>query len=288
MKNINKPLFDQWLVGVTDSEGTFGLYNQNGKWNLVYKITQSNYNTRMLYYIKKQLGVGSIVTSGKISSFFLKNINNINKYIIPIFDKYALLTKKQFNYLNFKQAFLILNDVNKTKQEKDRKLFYLKNKRLPLNYVSSILLNNLSNLEIKSVNEIKNIISKYWLVGFIEAEGSFYLVSKSDVRIVHGFTITQKLEKILLNGIKRILHILTKVVYKLKHNYYNINTTNSRAIENMILYFQNTMKGMKSLEYKIWSRSYNKDKGNYQKLLSIINIIRNMKINKSQRLPLLL
>ncbi|MCO8751360.1 hypothetical protein KLO70_18325 [Clostridioides difficile] len=85
----------------------------------------------------------------------------------------------------------------------------------------------------------------------MEAEGSFYLVSKDKTRIVHGFGISQKLDKIVLEGIRHILHISTLVKFKSKHNYYILDTTNSRAIENIIEYFQNTMKGMKSVEYKI-------------------------------------
>lgn len=33
----NKEWFEKWLVGITDGEGTFGFYNQNGKWVLVIK-----------------------------------------------------------------------------------------------------------------------------------------------------------------------------------------------------------------------------------------------------------
>jgi hypothetical protein len=76
-------------------------------------------------------------------------------------------------------------------------------------------------------------------------------VSKESDRIVHGFGITHKLDKIVLDSIRKILHIPTAVKYKYKHNFYSLDTTNSRAIENIIKYFDNTMKGMKSLEYKI-------------------------------------
>jgi L-rhamnose isomerase len=78
-------------------------------------------------------------------------------------------------------------------------------------------------------------MTKPRVVGFIEAEGSFYLVSKDKTRIVHGFGISQKLDSIVLYGIRRILHISTAVIFKSKHNYY-INTTNARAIENIIQY----------------------------------------------------
>jgi hypothetical protein len=88
-------------------------------------------------------------------------------------------------------------------------------------------------------------------VGFIEAEGSFYLVNKTSTRVVHGFALTQKLDKIVLYAIGIILHIKTAVRYKELHDHYILDTTNSRAIENIIDFFKNTMKGVKSLEYRI-------------------------------------
>lgn len=36
------------------------------------------------------------------------------------------------------------------------------------------------------------------------------------------------------------------------------------------------MKGMKSLEYKIWARSYNKYKNNFNKLYKIRNLVKNL------------
>jgi hypothetical protein len=121
-------------------------------------------------------------------------------------------------------------------------------------------------------------MTKPWIVGFVEAEGSFYLVSKEQTKIVHGFGLTQKLDKIVLDSIKYILHIPTTVKYKSKHNYYILDTTNLRAIENIIKYFHNTMKGMKSVEYRIWARSFNKNKGDFIKLFKIREIIRKLKV----------
>jgi hypothetical protein len=37
------------------------------------------------------------------------------------------------------------------------------------------------------------------------------------------------------------------------------------------------MKGMKSLEYRIWARAYFKHKGDYDKLLKIRTIVRKIK-----------
>jgi len=68
---------------------------------------------------------------------------------------------------------------------------------------------------------------------------------------VHGFGLTSKLDGIVLQAIGLILHIPTKVRYKSNYNHYILDTTNSRAIENIQDYFKNTLKGMKSVEYRI-------------------------------------
>ncbi len=91
-----------------------------------------------------------------------------------------------------------------------------------------------------------------WLVGFTEAEGSFYLVSKEPTRIVHAFEITQKLDIIVLKAIAHILGISTCCGSKApqciwKKTYNTVVTTNSRSIANIIEYYSNTMKGMKAV-----------------------------------------
>ena len=58
--NQNKELFYQWLVGFTDGDGTFSITHSNGKWSLAFKLSQQEYNMRVLYFIKNQLGIGNI------------------------------------------------------------------------------------------------------------------------------------------------------------------------------------------------------------------------------------
>ncbi len=274
LKN-NKTWFEQWLVGMTDGDGTFHIAYQNGRWNLVYKIALSRYNLRALYYIKKELGVGSITKDNKKGQFVIRDRKKLAIAIFPIFDKYPLLTSKQFNYIKFKQAYNTLENTNLTKNEKYEILFKLKKESIPNNYISSAW--DKINLPLKTIFDATSVITKPWLVGFIEAEGSFYLVSKEQNRIVHGFGLTQKLDSVVLDGIRFILHIPTKVKFKSKYNYYLLDTTNSRAIYNIINYFYNTMKGMKSVEYRIWARSFNKHKGDFNKLYKVRDIIRKLK-----------
>lgn len=132
----------------------------------------------------------------------------------------------------------------------------IKKESIPKGYISNAW--NKTKLPFETVEDVTYVMTKPWVVGFIEAEGSFYLVSKDKARIVHGFGISLKLDEIVLEGIRRVLHIPTVIRFKSEHNYYILDTTNSRAIENIIEYFRNTMKGMKSLTFKLWVRAWRK------------------------------
>ena len=288
----NKDNFHQWLVGFTDGDGSFTISKSNGKWTLFFKLTQNTYNLRLLHFIKSQLGVGSIYVNAKNLSadFRIRDRKTIGSVILPIFEKFPLLTSKYHSYSKFKEAYYILENSNLTYPEKDKLLLELQSKKMAENYISPAW--EVVNYEVNNTNEAKLVMSKYWVIGFTEAEGSFYLVSKTPTRIVHAFEITQKLDVIVLKAISSILGI--KFAKKL--TYYSIVTTNSRAIENIISYFKNCMKGMKAVEFRIWERSYVKHKGGrsasqpasvrsatHEKLSKIREIIRNLrsiKLNK--------
>lgn len=270
----NKELFYQWLVGFTDGDGTFSISNSNGKWSLIYKLSQHEYNGRLLYFIKSQLDVGKINKEAKTKmvNYWIRDRKKLLEVIFPIFDNYPLLSSKYFNYLKIKEAYKILEDNNLTKIKRDELMLNLV-KRVPFSdYISPAwtIVNNI----VSNTNEANMVMSKAWLIGFTEAEGSFYLVNKTKDRIVHGFEITQKLDLIVLSSIGYILGIKTNS----KETYHTVVTTNSRSVENIIKYYNNTMKGMKSFEFKVWARCYVKHKGDFIKLNEIRSKIRSKKL----------
>jgi LAGLIDADG endonuclease len=276
-----KSNFHQWLVGFVDGDGSFTITYQKSntgklKWNLFFKISQSNYNLRVLYYIKKELGYGTVQleTKTNMADFRIRNKDIFNKVIFPIFDKYPLLTSKYFEYSKFKKAYEILENNCLSIDVKNKLLLELK-KEIRSNtntYISPAW--EKVNYSIKSTYDAKSIMSKYWLIGFTEAEGSFYIVKKSTTRLVHAFEIAQKLDVIVLESIAHILGISVKN----KKTYNTVVTTNSRAINNIIEYYKNSMKGMKALEYRIWAKSFINDKGNFEKLNKIRNLVRDIRL----------
>ena len=282
----NKFDFNQWLVGFTDGDGCFNVYinKELTKVNFTFKISQNKYNGQVLHYIKKNLSVGKVVQyDDNMMSYILRDKKYIENILFPIFDNNYLLTSKYYNYIIFKECLLISNNKDLSQKDKILLIKSIKDKERPDNYISPVWNqvgqngDIISYKDITSVNQINHIITKSWLIGFIEAEGSFYLVNKTTNRIVHAFGITQKLDPIILYSIKYLLHINSNVRYKSK--YYILDTTNSRNIEYIINYFilnnhKNLFKGMKSFEFNLWKRTYYKYKNNYDKLNKIRNIIR--------------
>jgi len=270
---INDKEFCQWLVGITDGDGSFSfIKNKNGSWNFTFKIGQSNYNLRLLYYIKSKIKVGSVsITNSKdnCAEYRIRNINHVIQCIIPVFDNYILLTKKYYNYIKFKDA---INIYIKESNNKDNIMIKIKNKTCSKDYISPAW--SVINYNIDNIDNINKVISKSWLVGFTEAEGSFYITKKDKDRMVHAFEITQKHDYIVIKAISIIL----SANLTFKKNHYSVNTTNKNSINIIINYFFKSIKGIKSLEYRIWARSFNKKKNiNIEYMINIRNIMREIR-----------
>ena len=193
----------QWLTGVTDGDGTFYFAKVPNKnvWTFCYKVSQSSYNLRLLYHIKSIIGVGSVsVPKDNNAEYRVRNIDHIIQYILPIFDSNPLLTSKYFSYSLFKEAILIYRDSSITFEIKDNLLQNIKSRTLPRNYISPSWVSSIFTKEDAIV-----IISKSWIIGFTEAEGSFFLRKINGGKsFSHGFSIKQKLDTIVMKSISLI------------------------------------------------------------------------------------
>lgn len=260
-----KNWFYNWFVGYTDGDGCFNVYINIKLKKIIFtfKISQKSNNIQVLYYFKKELKCGKVRSDKfNMSHFLVRDRVSLKKKIIPIFDEFNLLSKKEFSYFSFKECLNIVDDIKLTQEEKIFKISEIKKKKIPLNYVST------------AWNKKKDLLSnnKAWLVGFIEAEGSFYLVKKSDSRIVHGFGITQKTDKIILDNMKLVLKINGSVKFN-KNGFYSLDSLDWYSLKFIKIYFFKTMKSIKALQYRIWARSF-KYKGKYKKLLLIQQLLR--------------
>ena len=129
----------EWLVGVTDGDGTFSISHHNNKWSLTFKLSQNTYNLKLLYFIKDQLGAGQInIEKTNMANFKIRDRLILKSKIFSIFDKYPLLTTKYFNYIKFKQAHSILLNNSLSTNEKNLLMTNIINLKPSVDYISPV------------------------------------------------------------------------------------------------------------------------------------------------------
>ena len=298
-KHPNKICFDLWLVGITDGIGCFLISYINNKWYLTYKLFEPRYNLRLLYKIKRTLGVGSVVKNNTTAQFIINDRKTLKTTIFPIFAQNPLLTSKSFYYDRFKEAFFILENNNLTQEDKDIKLNLIKEEirnfeaklvcvhtRVNLQEGTAVITPCFS----KNYQEVKKVITKSWIVGFIEVKGMFYFkefaTAKAPVIFANRFKLITKFDGTILEVLRSIFHIPAKVKYDFYYNYYILNTTNSRCTRNIIKYLHGNLEGMKSLSFRLWSRGH-LIVNNIEKISKINSILCRVesKLNNNALLP---
>lgn len=100
LDNVNKngnSTFKNWLIGFTEGDGSF-IVNKNGY--LEFKITQSSNDAEILFYIKKQLGFGSVSLQDKNNQthhFRVRDRQSILK-LIEIFNGNLCTERKNYQF----------------------------------------------------------------------------------------------------------------------------------------------------------------------------------------------
>lgn len=167
--------FIYWLIGFTEGDGSFIINtnkNRNNK-NLEFKITQSSNDAQILFYIKKNLGIGSVSVQDKNNNthqFRIRDKNGILK-IINIFNGNIYLNKTQNK---FKEFVEIYNETYKT---------------------------NIKILENKNEPTLENA----WLAGFTDAEGCFTISFIKNKYFLIRYILSQKYEDNFMNKLALLL-----------------------------------------------------------------------------------
>jgi ubiquinol-cytochrome c reductase cytochrome b subunit len=99
-----------WFVGFVEGDGAFSV-NKNGKYiKYEFAIELSIRDIELLYKIKSMLGVGFITfrtrNNSEMARFKISSKKDLINVIIPIFDKYKMLTNKHFDFIYFKSCLL--------------------------------------------------------------------------------------------------------------------------------------------------------------------------------------
>ena len=256
--------FSSWLVGITDSDGGFSIEKSGeGKYVWVYFLDLNKYNERLLIYVKKILGAGSISDSGgKMRKYRIRRREELKEIIIPLFRQLNLLTSKMYKFELWVEALEIM-ELKLTREEKIKKIEEKRKEMrlIPMGYKSKVW----EGIDKSEIEEIKGIMNRDWIGGFTEGDGSFYITKKEEGRLSRGYGITQKGDKHVLECIKKILHISARIRERGEYN--KLDTTNRRSIEGISEYYRDLLIGKKDVEYKIWVKAgYYMEKGDKGKL----------------------
>ncbi len=223
-----------------------------------FSIGLSIKDIKLLYKIKEILGCGIIYKYNNVAIFRIKKIKHLLTVILPIFDNYPLLTEnKRMNYLKFRDTLLkkVIDSQQSSLEEKQIATLLLDN---------TPKVSNIYNMKIESLFDIIDYdCFNNWIVGFTEAEGSFYFVKLEGGGLRPEFRLCQNNNIFLLNKIKETIKLNRKVSLQSNsktHHY--IVAVSKDSIERTIEFFTNKslikFKGIKRLSFQLWLKGIKK------------------------------
>ena len=184
--SLSQRLHPQWITGFTDGEGSFGvkIYKAKGYklgWRLqpFFQIKLNIRDKDILYRIQEYfVGRGTISFEKSSASYIIRNLSDIVDVLIPHFEAYPLLTKKFADYELFRQITLILKK-NESSSLSEEEFIKILNLRYYLNKgISEELKELYPNLTPVTRPEVpEREIQPEWLVGFVDGEGSFNVIT---------------------------------------------------------------------------------------------------------------
>ena len=217
--------FKWWFVGFTEGDGSF-ILNKDG--SLEFKVTQSSLDADILFYIKKQLGYGSVSRQDKVKKthhFRVIDKKSILK-LIEIFNGNIVTSYKLSQFKLWVQGF--------NKKYKTNILCLQANHKL-----------NLDNA---------------WLSGFTDAKGCFtssVLTSKTTGKTIVSvrYVIYQKKNDMVFS--KNLAELLNGYGTNIK-SYNGFTTVVNHGKLNKILHYikSNPLKTKKHLSYCKWLKVY--------------------------------
>ena len=181
--------FNQWFVGFSDAEGSFGIFSLDVLDGFSFNFTIGLHidDLPVVNHIQKTLGIGSVYAYKDKCYYRVNKRKDILK-LISIFDTFALNSSKHLDYLDFKKAFFLYKERTKLSKELRDKILEIKN-----------------NMNSQRTNFIRPqaVITKSWLLGFIEGDGSFSL-SRTTLEPIFSIKLSES-QLPLLMEIKKYL-----------------------------------------------------------------------------------
>jgi hypothetical protein len=201
-KNNNTILHPYYITGFSDGESCFFINvrprparNKGYAIELLFKITLSSKDKLLLEKIKNFFGVGRLLFQGSSVSYNVRSLEDL-QIIIDHFDKFPLISNKYSDYIIFRQVFELMKDGQHLNYDGLKKIVSLKavsNKGLSDNL--KMLFPEVAPA-IRPPVKSQDIPSPYWVAGFVEGEGSFYIKISTKNEVSFRFLVTQHIRDI--------------------------------------------------------------------------------------------
>jgi len=244
--------FDRdWFLGFLEADGTFSCTQsaRTFKIQLAIKLTQHPNNIRALVAVKKLLHTGKIEHLPKTVTYRIRKHHVLRTHVFPLLDKAPFLTSKYYDYLRL-QHFVT-----------QRQFFKWQNhpSRFPPRWGEVLGAHKLQNfLKTRALKkkDVQDLFTPGWLTGFIEGDGSFYIVKKGEDRYRCGFGITQKHGSYLLEAIRSYFGIQARVKpHSSFPHVWALDTTSQTQAQALAKYFKGRFKGKTALRFRLWARA---------------------------------
>lgn len=126
--NILSNLSSDWLAGFSAGESNFFITISGTKVWLRFSIAQDSRDILLLKSLVEFFNCGYVsqYQNRKVCEFIVTKINDINTYIIPFFDKYKIEGSKHRDYVNFKEAAILIKNKEHLTEKGLNKIIELK------------------------------------------------------------------------------------------------------------------------------------------------------------------
>ena len=260
--NSNNNLNPNFVSGFIDAEGCFHISmtkNSNLKLGVNVRAKFSIHlhlkDLHLLCKLKEFFNVGTIIKSKKSANFTVDRIDDLVNIIIPHFNKYPLQSAKSIDF----ELWCKCVEVIKSKEhltlkgiEKISKFKSALNKGLP-EHLKKIFPGTMERPKFVVSTEP---LSPYWVSGFSEGDGSFF-VSISDktkqIRMFYSIKLNNR-ETPLILKLQEFFNGMGSIVHDADQNIVQFNIVSIKNInEGLVPQFDTySFVGNKLANYLIW------------------------------------
>nr|YP_009424190.1 laglidadg endonuclease [Ulva flexuosa]AQS79855.1 laglidadg endonuclease [Ulva flexuosa]ATP01413.1 hypothetical protein [Ulva flexuosa] len=222
-----------WLIGFAEGDGSFIVTNRG---DLMFVITQSNYNIEILHEIQQGLEVGRVIIQSKAlnaSRYIVQDQIGLS-LIVSLFNGNLVLPSRQIGFAKFITAY---NDLI------DKPRIRARIRVIP---------------KIQLINKTPTFsLNDYWLVGFSDSEACFHArFRKTNYRFEYSVSQKHNANKKVLEHIQQLFNAgVVRPHNQPGHwSYYTVNISSCDIIVNYFTKFP--LKTNKKLSFKKWKIIY--------------------------------